>query len=201
MSTETSKQTKQPIINPQCSSGGPSWCSLAVCKVIANHIRGLVCFVYLCHAFFPQEAGEAGNSSMLSDSQGRIFLYLFLLLFSGFMPSFRGYSSLHSCCWSTCGNRSKRNAVFLPDYVQRTRLNVTKLSWWQNRTPGPHVYTRWKWKEIDSVHRAFQTAPPPKKRSLYRTLVLFPRKAGFSGMTVIKAKFWNGLDVLCAFSL
>lgn len=52
-------------------------------------------------SFFPQEVGETGNGRLLCDSQGRIFLYLFLLLFSGFWPSFRGYSSLHSCCWST----------------------------------------------------------------------------------------------------
>lgn len=55
--------------------------------------------VYLCHSFHRKL--ERGNGRLLRDLQGRIFLYLFLLLFSGFWPSFRGYSSLHSCCWST----------------------------------------------------------------------------------------------------
>lgn len=61
------------------------------------------CYVVSCLFFslFPQEVGETGNDRLLRNSQGRIFLYLFLLLFSGFWPSFRGYSSLHSCCWST----------------------------------------------------------------------------------------------------
>lgn len=56
---------------------------------------------FLFVSFFPQEVGETGNVRSLRDSQGRIFLYLFLLLFSGFWPSFLGYNSLHSCCWRT----------------------------------------------------------------------------------------------------
>lgn len=52
-------------------------------------------------SLFPQEGGETGNGRLLRDLHGRIFLYRFLLLFSGFWPSLRGYSSLHSCCWRT----------------------------------------------------------------------------------------------------
>lgn len=35
-------------------------------------------------------------------SQGRMFLYLFLFLFSTLWPSLRLYSSLHSCCCKVC---------------------------------------------------------------------------------------------------
>lgn len=59
-------------------------------------------------SLFPQEDGETGNGRLLRDLHGRIFLYRFLLLFSGFWPSLRGYSSLHSCCWRTWSHMKRK---------------------------------------------------------------------------------------------
>lgn len=93
--------------------------------------RGLYVSCCTFVSLFPQEVGETGNGRLLRDSQGRIFLYLFLLLFSGFWPSFRGYSSLHSCCWSTWWSTTqKRKLDTVPkSYKKRNiRHNATTNS-------------------------------------------------------------------------
>lgn len=97
------KNKGQAVINAGqkafSSLTSPIGCELS--KQSCSSCWGLYVDWCLFVSFFPQEVRETGNGRLLWDLQGRIFLYLFLLLFSGFWPSFRGYSSLHSCCWST----------------------------------------------------------------------------------------------------
>lgn len=70
--------------------------------------------------------------------QGKMFLYLFLHLFSGLCPSFLGQSSLHSCCCSICNTRGNQPKT-RPVSIIIAKYKGSPATWLHKKCHSTHI--------------------------------------------------------------